>query len=331
MLHIHNGDSSANTLKESGLAGDILPFREALSEGPTPQGLSLQDWFSTRARFLSSDYGVDVEACRKSLTDQHEVISRFREHQEVTIWVGPDLLCQVTLVYLLNWFADQKRGDTRLSLVCINEFPGLADFRCLGELNPQQLASLFDQRREITDRELEFAAKSWNAYCSPDPQDIESLLDEDTSAFPYLHEALRRHLARFPSLRNGLGHIGNRALGLIAEGHRSFKSLFPEFGKSDPGYGLGDAQFWTELKLMGRGKEPLVIIGGVGNLDDASANGFHNATFELTATGAAVSDGKTDFIELNGVDRWLGGTHLTDSSYWRWDEENQTLIAVASR
>ena len=332
MLHIHNGDSSANTLRESGMSGAMLPLREALSEGPAPQGSSTDGWFSTRARFLSDEYQVDFEKCRKSLVEQHEALSRFREHDEVTIWVGPDLLCQITLIYLLNWFAQQERGRTRLSLVCINQFPGKADFRCLGELSPEQLASLFDHRLEITDREMELAVRAWNAYSAPDPQAIESLLSEDISALPYLHDALQWHLARFPSLRNGLNHIGNRALQFISEGHKAFGSLFLEIGKSAPAYGLGDAQFWTDLRLMGAGAEPLLIIAGVGNSTDAvDGNVFVKATFELTETGTAVLAGTRDHIELNGVDRWLGGVHLTDSSFWRWDEEKHKLIAAALR
>jgi hypothetical protein len=328
MLHILNGDSAANSLRESGLAGEILAFREALIEGPAPQGLSTNDWFSTRAQFLSDDYEVDVEACRKSLLEQHAAISRFHDHEEVAVWVGPDLFCQITMIYLLSWFEEQEPGTTRLSVICVKEFPGVADFRCLGQLEPAQLASLFDQRQMTTALQLGLAAKAWRAYCSPDPREIEALLGKETSALPYLRDALLRHLNRFPSVRNGVGHIGNRALHLISEGNNSFKTLFPEFGKADPGYGLGDAQFWSNLKMMGQSREPLLIIENVSESNTVSTdNGFLNSTFRLTETGAAVLAGKRDFIEMNGVDRWLGGVHLTGGNCWRWHEQNQRLIA----
>jgi hypothetical protein len=331
MLHILNGDSAANSLRESGLAGEILAFREALMEGPTPRGLlSADEWFSTRAAFLSNGYEPDVEACRTSLLRQYEAMGRFRDHDVVTVWVGPDLFCQVTMIYLLSWFEQQQRGTTRLSLVCVNEVPGIADFRCLGQLEPAQLASLFDQRQEVTALHLGLASKAWQAYSSPDPQAIEALLGEETSPLPYLRDAMLLHLARFPSVRNGVGAIGNRALKLISEGQTTFKELFPEFGKAEPAYGLGDTQFWSDLKLMGQTREPLLIIEGVAELNRTSfGNGFINATFELTETGAAVLAGTSDFIETNGVDRWLGGVHLTDSGCWRWDEQNQKLTAPA--
>ena len=51
MLHIHNGDSSAGTLKESNIDGEHLAFREALIEGATPQGLSNEEWYSRALNF----------------------------------------------------------------------------------------------------------------------------------------------------------------------------------------------------------------------------------------------------------------------------------------
>ncbi len=30
--------------------------------------------------------------------------------------------------------------------------------------------------------------------------------------------------------------------------------------------------------------------------------------------------GAADRVELSGIDRWLGGTHLNGEGAWRWDE-----------
>jgi hypothetical protein len=47
-VHILNGDSAAGRLKQSGLAGERLAWREALMAGPTPDGLSIEKWLATR-------------------------------------------------------------------------------------------------------------------------------------------------------------------------------------------------------------------------------------------------------------------------------------------
>ena len=327
MLHIVNGDSAAGTLQRSGITGDCLAFREVLQEGPTPEGLSPDEWVSKRAGFLAEGYHLDVEACRKELLEQQEAIGRFRDHGEVTLWFAHDLCCQIGLISLLNWFAEHERNGTRLSLISIDQFPGVAVFSCFGQLSAAQMAPLFDERHEVTDPELELASRAWGAYRSPTPESLLNLLNEDTTPLPYLRGALERHLARFPSVRNGLGYVQNRALQLISEGYTEFKSLFPQFGMKDPAYGLGDAQFWTDMLRMSQAPEPLVRVGGLNESARSDIpNTYHDAAFELTGEGEAALAGASDFIRKNGIDRWFGGVHMTPANIWRWDEENQTVI-----
>src|SRR5207253_5600508 len=120
----------------------------------------------------------------------------------------------------------------------------------LGQLNQQQLASLFPQRRAVTEAQLSLGSKAWQAYSSPNPQKIEGLLASDTSALPFLKGALIKHLQRFPSVRNGLGRIENLGLELIAAGQKEFDKLFREFGNAEPTYGFGDAQLFNEQKRL---------------------------------------------------------------------------------
>ena len=117
--------------------------------------------------------------------------------------VEHDLFCQIHLVYLLTWFSEMNLNRTTLSLVCINEFPGKENFRGLGELNPQQMRGLFDKRIEVTDQQMQIAQQAWEAYSSPTPKALEAFLQQDTSALPFLKAALQKHLARFPSAKNG--------------------------------------------------------------------------------------------------------------------------------
>ncbi len=101
------------------------------------------------------------------------------------------------LVYLLKWFSKQPSSRTKLNLICVNRFPGMPNFRGLGELNTDQLASLFDTRREVTTAELELAAQAWQAYSSPSPESVLALTKQESGALPFLGEALTAHLARF--------------------------------------------------------------------------------------------------------------------------------------
>ena len=222
-------------------------------------------------------------------------------------------------------------NKTKLSLVCINQFPAVGNFRGLGELNPEQLASLFETRHEVTDAELDLAVRAWAAYCSPNPQALEDLLAGDTSALPFLRGALLHHLARFPSTSNGLGRIENKALELINAGYGEFTSLFNEFGHAEPVYGLGDCQFWNDLKRIGEARQPLLLIDGLEMARRDEAQDFTKSVFQLTEAGQTVRSAQDDFLKMNAVDFWLGGVHLsTQGQVWRWHEQRQQLVYTAS-
>jgi hypothetical protein len=322
MLHIHNGDSTAGTLREAGFPGQHFVFREALASGPTPQGLSKDEWLTVRANDLAAE--PEASAIKQELTGMYATLANLSNHEEVILWFEHDLFCQINLIYLLDHFARQGTDSARLSLICIGEFPGRPNFRGLGELTAAQLASLFDTRHEVNAAELGLAQRAWEAYCSPDPHNIERLLAEDTSALPFLRGAFEQHLARFPSVGNGLGHAENKLLGFIADGISKFGSLCPAFFNAEPAYGLGDSQIWHDLKRMAEAAQPLIQL-------DAPADATHTAaqlqtSCSITETGRRVLAGQADFIKLNGIDLWLGGVHLRTDSVWRWDEQQQALV-----
>ncbi len=327
MLHIHNGDSTAGTAKKTNIPGEHLAWREALVCGPAPGGLSEEEFRSVRARHLADAYGGGLEKCENDLRAQEETLSRFSDHEEVVLWFEHDLFCQVQLIFLLNWLAQRDLGRTKLSLICIREFPGIADLRGLGQLNEEQLSSLFPQRQRVTAAQLQLGSKAWAAYSSSNPKQIESLLESDLSPLPFLKSALVKHLRRFPSTYNGLGRIGNVSLELIAKGYGNFKSLFPAFVRCEPEYGFGDAQLYLELRRMSDASTPLLKLSGVDRRGAKDAAQMLLSSFEITQYGKAVLAGEGDFISSNGIDQWLGGVHLEgDEAQWRWEEQAQELL-----
>src|SRR5450432_2266195 len=114
MLHIHNGESSANTLKESTIQGEQFAFRDALIGGPTPARVAGDEWRQLRAAHLSESYGVNREDCELGLRRQAELLSRYADHDEVVLWFEHDLFCQLNLIYLLDWFHSRDLGETKL-------------------------------------------------------------------------------------------------------------------------------------------------------------------------------------------------------------------------
>ena len=318
MLHIHNGDSTAGTLKEFGFPGEHKAFQEVLMEGPTPDTPG-DEFRETRAQFLAEAYDIEIEKVKTDQRDQEAWLARISEHDETILWFEHDLFCQINLIYLLDWFSKRSPAPSKLSLICVDQFPGIEDFRGLGQLTGEQLASLFDKRHEVSQSKIALAARAWAAYRSPTPLELNSLVGEDTSAMPFLGHALRLHLMRFPSLENGLGRIEHKALELISDGAVVFKSLFPRFARNEPVYGIGDSQFWFALKRLSDATYPLITI--TEPADSGGSIRFHDALAELTEIGKAVLAGERDFIEINGANLWLGGVYLKDGAVWRWDQQ----------
>lgn len=323
MLHIHNGESTANTMREAGFHGEHFAFREALATGPNPQGLSKEDWIAVRAAYLAEQVEPDAARIKQELAAMDAMLVSLANHEEVILWFEHDLFCQINLIYLLDNFARQDIHPSRLSLICIGEFPGIANFSGLGQLTAEQMASLFDTRHAVTEAELSLGQRAWAAYCSPDPHDIEDLLTGDTSALPFLRGALRQHLARFPSVRNGLGYAENKLLGFIADGIKDAGSLCPAFFTAEPAYGLGDLQIRSDLLRMAEAAHPLIQLDSFD--DSAGTNAWLKTKCEITETGRRVLAGQADFVQLNGIDLWLGGVHLINDTLWRWDEQKQAL------
>ena len=325
MLHIHNGDSTADTLREVGFPGEHFAFREALAMGPAPQGLTKDAWLEVRANHLVEETELDAIEIRQELAQLDASLANISGHEEIILWFEHDLFCQINLAYLLDHFARRGVGLARLSLICIGEFPGSPNFRGLGELTAGQLASLFDTRHEATAAELSLAQKAWEAYRSPDPHSLERLLAEDTSALPFLHGALELHLARYPSVHNGLGRTENKLLSLIAGGNTKFGSLCPAFFNAEPAYGLGDSRIWRDLKRVAEAAQPLIQLAGFDAKPGASR--LH-AVCSITETGQRVIEGQADFVEINGIDLWLGGVHLRADNLWRWDKQQMLVRAT---
>jgi hypothetical protein len=295
MLHITNGESVS--LPQTGLPGQIIYWNDILHDGPVPRGLPLQELSRIRARFIAEFFGMPLADV--SFVQRNEAIASFRDHEEVVLWFEHDLYDQLQLIQILDWFSDQDLGRTMVSLMCANNY--------LGHMHPDQLASLFRSRHPVTTAEFKTAQAAWDAFCSPEPTGLAALVAADTSALPFLHDALLRHLEQFPALRNGVSRAERNILQLTGSGLTEFRELFPAAQKMEEHIWMGDSTFQQYLRRLTGGKRPLL------NSVDSG--------YESTAFGRHVYLGREDHVRANGINRWLGGVHLCEGApVWRWDE-----------
>jgi Domain of unknown function (DUF1835) len=323
MLHITNGDSAAQVIRRAGVPGDVLPWRDVLHEGPVPQGLPFEELRGVRARFIAAAGWASFDDALADFGERDRVLEESLAQGEVVLWFEHDLYDQLQLFQLLDWFSAQDGGASRLSLICNAEY--------LGSSTPKQLRDRFPGRQPVSASHLNLGRQAWAAFRSPDPTALTELLHQDTSVLPFLGPALGRHLQQFPSVTNGLSRSEAQALEVIASGVTRLRDVYvASHHAQEEAIFLGDSIFGLYMESLSREREPLVV-----GRDDrvlampraaAEAGAFWSSHARLTEVGRAVVEGRADRVNVNGIDRWLGGVHLYGvDARWRWNEATQRL------
>jgi Domain of unknown function (DUF1835) len=320
-FHITNGDSAAGTIRQAGLAGDVLPWRDALHEGPVPRLPTIEELSVVRAEFIAREWTpsstMDVSG---EFKDRDRLLRVHTRSSEITLWFEADLYDQLQLLQLLDWFQAHP-SVYPLHLICIGEHEEIPRFDGLGQLSPTQMAALIPRRQPVLDDHCELAARAWSAFTAADPSELARLVDHtDTSTLPFLRDALRRHLQELPHVRGGLSRTERQSLQLLREGPRTLKDLFIVNQRLEDRVFMGDSIFHYRMEQMSRGPAPAIHLAPGEKTTSPTAPRWLTMAATLTSAGARYLDGADDFVESNGVDRWMGGVHLTSATQWRWDE-----------
>ncbi|TBL80579.1 DUF1835 domain-containing protein [Paenibacillus thalictri] len=332
MLHIVNGDSVAKKLRQGLVPDDILVWREVYPHGPVFEEPAAVDHRKKRARYLERTLGIPRSEYIMISETQDKTLAGYSQYKEVVLWFEHDLFDQAMLCYLLHWFSKQFLSQTKLSLLSIGEFPGIEPFRGLGQLTPEQLQSLSGTWKSVSPEAMELGSALWQAYSSSEPDKLQKLLSEDTSALPFAQEAFKAHLSRFPSVRNGLGCVEQMTLELVETGINSPGELFGHVSGRLHILGIGDLQYWHILKKLSQGPYPLLSIRGMDGFPayDAPTASFVHGEIALTAFGRSVLAEEADRAAKQGIDEWYGGVHVQGKQpRWRWDTVRQTLYETA--
>lgn len=322
MLHITNGDSAVQVMRRASLTGSILPWRDALHEGPVPAGMTLPDLSDLRARFIAAQGWAPFETVQDDFRARDKTLAEFQKHEEVVLWFEHDLYDQLQLLQVLDWFSRQPLGSTRLTLINIDEY--------FGKMRAERIEMLYPRRMPVTTEQLQLAHRAWTAFCALSPLDWQALISEDALALPYLSAAAQRHLEQFPSLQNGTNRTENTLLNVVRNGVSEPIEIFGAAQAFEENVFMGDTIFWTYIKPMTQSNPPLLELedGGAFHLPtlDLSPEEFREQRLVITETGERVLDDELDWLSINEIDKWFGGVRLREGNIWRWDTETKVLV-----
>ncbi|MCA0756256.1 DUF1835 domain-containing protein [Paenibacillus sp. N4] len=327
MLHIVNGDSVGNKLKQGGMEGDVFVWREIYTEGPVFRRPEQPENSLARGQFLEQKLGIPLKEWLDGAEGLRRQLEELSHYDEVVLWFEHDLFDQTMLCRLLHGLAAQNLGNTKLQLLSIGEYPSIEPFHGLGQLSAEQLIGLAGTWQPVTAEQLLLGKRAWEAYTEESPGAILELLREDTSALPFLRDAFFLHLARFPSVQNGLGIVEQTTLDLLLSGVEQPLPLFRQTGDKLNLLGMGDLQYWASLRRLAQAEQPLIEIDGpfLGFHDNPEP--FIRRQVTLTELGEKLARHQADWVALNGIDDWLGGVRLSGKAgVWRWDSEREKLV-----
>lgn len=333
MLHIVNGDHVGEKLKQGSIQGEVLVWREIYSIGPVFANMDGVKELRVRAQFLEQALGIPAADYMATCEAQRRALERFDAYDEIVLWFEHDLFDQTMLCYLLHWFASRAESRTKLHLLCIGDYPGIDLFHGLGQLSTEQLMGLSGTWRQIGAQELRLGSALWTAYASSEVERHTEMLEMDTSALPFAHDAFALHLARFPSPLNGLGIVEQTVAELVEQGVVTPLGLFREVRDRLYLLGMGDWEFWHHLRRMATGPAPLLAFHGSRAFDRSgppSQADLEGCVVALTDTGRRIAAGERDWVKENGWAASYGGLLLQGDIRWRWDREARRLVDAAT-
>ncbi|MCL7763095.1 DUF1835 domain-containing protein [Polaribacter sp. Z014] len=251
ILHITNGDSTTNYLKNLNFSGDFITWREMLCEGKTTVDVGSETFWKTRFDFLKTSYSISKKKFIDFTLKEYRTLCSKKESKEIVLWFDHDLFCQINMIAVISWLKIYRKGY-HISLVTSSKTKDSNKLKSFSELTKNQMQQHYKSRIDLSLDDIEYADYIWQLYCSDSPLRLETVYKfNPMSPFIHLADALAAHLQRFPSIKNGLNQIENTILETANSHNFSSKpQLVNQLLESQTIYGFGDLQYEHHIEQL---------------------------------------------------------------------------------
>lgn len=262
-LHITSGDIAGGHLAKSGIEGEVFVWHDILYDGPRKPGWPDDDALAERARFLEEFTGGGLERAHVLgvLKTQYGKIEGAALYGRVVLWFDACLFDQSMLVHVLTCL--NIRGVRNVDLICAGSYPGIEPFHGLGQLRPDQFASLQGTLHPVTDEEFSFAAVADKAFSDQDEGLLSDLSKMTSAPLPFVPAAAARWLEEKPGPVTGLGKLETLAIAAVRSGRETPGDIFRFVAAADtPPQFWNDTTLWAKINGLSLRVPPLVRIEG---------------------------------------------------------------------
>src|SRR5512147_529282 len=193
-LYITSGDCAGGCLAKAGLPGEVFVWHDILYDGPRIPGWPDETTLQSRALFLeeATAGGLTREFVLETLRDQYRKLAEAGAYEPIVLWFDACLFDQAMLAHILTCLL--HHDIRKVELLCVDEFPGIVPFNGLGQLEPEQLASLYERRQPVTDEQFGYAALADRAFATQDAALFSALVRETDAPLPCMPAAVTRWL-----------------------------------------------------------------------------------------------------------------------------------------
>ncbi|QCR21492.1 DUF1835 domain-containing protein [Pontibacter sp. SGAir0037] len=297
-LHILNGDASIPAFEAAKLPGQVLVWREVLSEGPVGPHASEKEFWQKRQAFITAAFAESAEGYRHKVLDELPKLQEAPTFFEVVLWFDADLMCQVNLLYLL-----QRLSRQHIPRICLcTPAPG----KNIGLLDAEEVQALFQERLLVTEALLAQARELWELYAGSNPLQLQDYLKQQ-QLLPRMAEALTLHLTRFPVCETGISLPHQYLLQAVQQGTTTLQALLQHFSEHYPGYGFGDYQLKSLLQEL----QPELVT--------------QHEPYQLTQAGQQVIAGQKKYTRWLQQHAGFGGVSHASAMPYCYKQEEAVL------
>lgn len=319
-LIITNGDSAVDAIKEAEINAEFLPWSDILHDGPVISKPTLEETSQIRAEFLAELGWTSLENAKKTFDKRDKQLSNLEKYAEIILWFEHDLYDQLQLIQILDWLS-KNEIDQNIYLICEDQY--------IGESSPELLNKNYLLKTELSAEIINLGSQIWSVFSGDNPKELEKVLEKRNSELPFLNSAFNRLLQEFPDELNGLSRSENQILSIVEENGKTPFEIFKTFlTLENPKY-HGDWTVYQYIHSLCNSEHPLLkYSNGTKQFPPENDKKYFEEIIELTPKGREVLCGRKNNLAVNGINRWIGGIHLSNNNVWIRKNSDGKLIKL---